>query len=477
MKNKSMKQKNFDILLDKAFLGTQLNYPNAHVSAEIIKNIINLWHSIIKAEKFALVRREVIDMENFFSRERNGMTLRGELLQYLLEIKDYAYLMTGIFNAVYDGAQMKAKGEPQDSQKWQAVATISWYLNSIFTDEERGYLRLLNINEGRGYDVCPSEDELSFIKEISEKVDKISITFGIKGSDLAECLDTYVKSLDIQILNVSNTAKEVLKNSDEFGLMESFSGTLLEGRIQVAANRGYPSYPSRAQQDAVGSAVKDKYHFINIVADGVGGSYEGAKASKYLVDTLIEWFNKLDDKQLDDSDLLCDLLNDEVGDIHKDILKNIDDGQTTFVLALTVNDKTIIANVGDSTAYAYDEGSDTLELLSTMDSETSGLSYDDARFNLHNFYITASVGGIFEVHFRIIDNYGQRIILSSDGVTDIVSEEKFKSYFKNDADVQTIVEDALNPEEEPRRVKDEDNISAIVVDLPGEVLNKGRGVK
>ena len=76
-------------------------------------------------------------------------------------------------------------------------------------------------------------------------------------------------------------------------------------------------------------------------------------------------------------------------------------------------------------------------------------------------------------HTNIIDNNGQTIILSSDGITDLASEETFKNYFRYDTSAKEMVRSAVYiPDQNPH--KTEDNVSAIKIKLPnGNVKRRG----
>ncbi|MBR2708491.1 MAG: protein phosphatase 2C domain-containing protein [Bacilli bacterium] len=281
---------------------------------------------------------------------------------------------------------------------------------------------------------------------------------------------------DIEIEDITKTCYSVLSNIDGFVLRDSYSGTLLDGKIDLATDRGYRSSTDYPQQDAVGSLVYDDNHFINIVADGVGGTDKGHAASLEFVHEVLSWYRKLPTETLDDIDKMSFYLNNEIKAVNRKIFdKYKGDAQTTYVIALTVGDKTIISNVGDSTAYTYDEETDTLIELTTLDSESYGMSYDEARYNPDNNIVTEDIGYSYKLtpHVNIIDNNGQTIILSSDGITDLASEETFKSYFRNNASASEMVHNAVyNPDEAPYKM--EDNVSAIKIELPnGSVKRRG----
>ena len=109
---------------------------------------------------------------------------------------------------------------------------------------------------------------------------------------------------------------------------------------------------------------------------------------------------------------------------------------------------------------------------STEDSYSYNMSYEEARHNPTNNMITSAIGDIIIepnehfTHFNIVNNNIGKIILSSDGVTDLISERRFKDYFINDKLADYIVKDAVfYPSIDENIIKTADNVSAIVVEL------------
>jgi len=269
---------------------------------------------------------------------------------------------------------------------------------------------------------------------------------------------------------------EIKTNIKDNKLLDEFSGKLLGGKIQIASNRGYPFNKKKKQQDAVGSAVINENIFLNIVADGVGGSENGEFASRYVVEEMIKWFIEIEKDKFNDLENITNLLIKEIYGIGFDIYMLSEyDALTTFVLALTTQNQTIIANEGDSTVYSFNEKENKLQRLSTIDSWSGNLSYDEVRNHPFNNILTAYLGDRkgFTPNINVIDNEGQRLILSTDGVTDLVSEQRFISYFLNKYGAKEIVQDVLFNPEIDNVTKKEDNISAIVVDFSkSKVLKK-----
>ena len=301
---------------------------------------------------------------------------------------------------------------------------------------------------------------------------------------VANVVNTYMEHIDIKkafdfpsinVIEKSKSLSTVLTNSDNLVLRNSFSGSLLNGKITVASHVGYKSRIKKEQQDAVLSVAKSDDCYLNIVADGAGGSINAQNASKAIVDSFKKWFNMLSENELKNMDnkTKMSMISNEIDIINDYIKRKYPKSYSTFVLALTTGDQTIIANIGDSTAYIYDEENDKLIEVTTLDSLSEGLSYDEARYNPDNNVITQAVGdGYSKIHFKVLNNIGERLILSSDGVTDLVTENTFKSYFRNKTSAASIVNNSVNnPDRSPGITKTEDNVSAIVIDLPNKSLN------
>ena len=286
----------------------------------------------------------------------------------------------------------------------------------------------------------------------------------------------YYEFDSIEIIDVTKSGLKVLINNDVKSIKNSYSGILLNGDITLASDRGYIDNPNKPQQDSVLSNYKSEDCFINVVADGAGGSFFGEKASSFITNELNNWFNSisLEEFLMLGKDEIIKRLNKKIIEINNHLVDTYKGrSYSTVVIALTIGDYTIIENVGDSTAYSYDSDSDELILLSEIDSHTKYLKYEDARHNELNNLITRAIGSdIIEdesyIHVNIIPNAIGKIILSSDGVTDLISEERFKGFFKEDIDASSIVSDAvLNPsiDDVIKEIKVSDNVSAIVIDL------------
>ena len=302
--------------------------------------------------------------------------------------------------------------------------------------------------------------------------------------NIEELLNIYINNINIRnifnydsirITDFTKTGASILTNNDELSITNSFSGELLNGRISLSSDRGYINRPSKPQQDSVLSIVKSEDCFLNVIADGAGGGYKAEIASMTVTNRLKDWFNNISVDQLKniDTNSLKSILNNLLIKVNNDLVNEYR-GKTysTVVFSLTIGDKTLIGNIGDSTAYAYDKRRDKLIELTTLDSYSYNMSYEEARHNPTNNMITSAIGDIIIepnehfTHFNIVNNNIGKIILSSDGVTDLISERRFKDYFINDKLADYIVKDAVfYPSIDENIIKTADNVSAIVVEL------------
>ncbi|MBR3198403.1 MAG: protein phosphatase 2C domain-containing protein [Bacilli bacterium] len=511
-------------LLDKAIIGYKLNHPKENIEEEITSIIIDEIQSIINGIRkendiiFSLIQ------DNFFSGKiRNEINKKTSLN---IEIKDilktiyenyisnlddidffnfskkYAIFRKG--NQVYiishinvnelkyiDNIQKIRDNKDLKINFYEIFSKGNYKIDDIEIEVDfKGDIKVESENVIYGEINNPNHlKETKNVKylmykltpiiiKILEKEDQASINViqdidnDLIEKSIKELMKMYIKKIDVtEVLKdndfiIPKSTYRLLTNIKSFKLMDDFHGNLLEGKIKLATNRGYQTRPEKPQQDAVLSIVKNENCYLNMIADGAGGSEKGEKASKLLTEEIKNWFEVLPDEILNDTEIIIELLKQKITQIDSLIYKKYKGSCTTLVLAFTIKDITIIANIGDSTAYTYEN--DELICLTTLDSESSGMDYEDARFNPLNNVITAAVGAGFNdpLHINIIQNKGQRIILSSDGITDLICERRFKLYFINGDNPKQMINDALSKKDTEYLEKTEDNISVITIELP-----------
>lgn len=168
-----------------------------------------------------------------------------------------------------------------------------------------------------------------------------------------------------------------------------------------------------------------------MVADGVGGSYNGGKASSYMAKRILSWFESLDKKYFDNIEELSKKLNLELNKINTEIAKKGDGRATTFVCGIIGNSKSLITSVGDSRAYVTKDNE--LFQISRDDSLVqdyfdNGLidAKDDMRFHINSNFITQCLGMEGEIYPNsyILKNKFDSLILVSDGISDCLSDSQ-----------------------------------------------------
>ena len=223
----------------------------------------------------------------------------------------------------------------------------------------------------------------------------------------------------------------------------------------------------QTNEDAVNFAShpKDNDLKIFVVADGTSDSIYGAQAAQYLTEELLQWFRGLEIAYINTPQTLKSIFWGKMRDINKSLLEMYGgNGSTTLVCAIVGKNETMIANSGDSRGYIIQNG--ILKQL-TADhlvwfkyNNPDSIDKDDIRFMKGNSYISRCIGGNirdFHPDALVIDNSDyDSLLLFTDGITDIVSDERIKFIYDHNlpSDVLLeIVNEAINST--PELISDE----------------------
>lgn len=181
-----------------------------------------------------------------------------------------------------------------------------------------------------------------------------------------------------------------------------------------------------------------------IVADGMGGyekgEYASSKATTIIKDVIFEnismlKFDKIDDEHI--KSIIYDSIKIANNIIFED--SNAAIMGTTVVLALIIQDKLFVANVGDSRTYMM--SNDNFVQITKDNSYVQKLLEDgfinetEARTHKDRNRITRAVGfeEEVEVDFYIREiQANDRLILCSDGLTTMVTDDTIKEVLKED---------------------------------------------
>lgn len=216
------------------------------------------------------------------------------------------------------------------------------------------------------------------------------------------------------------------------------------------------------------------------VADGMGGHEAGEIASEITVNTLAE---------LAPSHLDAEGLTAAVEAANYNVMKAPRQGigrdgmGTTLTAAMLEGERLLIAQVGDSRAYLLHKGH--LQQITRDHSlmadliETGQITPEEARVHPNRSVITRAIGS--DIHMRpdiyeLNVDAGDRILLCSDGLSSMISNNAIESIMRRQSDAQHCADELVTAALENGGA---DNVTVVVADVPGfsEVREKKRAHK
>mgnify|MGYP005806815981 FL=1 len=218
------------------------------------------------------------------------------------------------------------------------------------------------------------------------------------------------------------------------------------------------------------SRIKNLY----IVADGMGGHKAGEVASSYSVKLFTEYINSRSDEELKPENIL-DTMVEGVSVCNAGLFKKSHEAEkfegmgTTFTCAVIEKDVLYIVHVGDSRAYVLRNGSLTqltrdhsfvMEML-----KQGRITLEEAEKHPNRNVITRAVGSEKTVLAdTVIEKLskGDMILLCSDGLSNMVSDDKILSILSGGNNINDILNTLI---ETANSMGGTDNISAVIIDM------------
>ena len=216
------------------------------------------------------------------------------------------------------------------------------------------------------------------------------------------------------------------------------------------------------------------------VADGMGGHEAGEIASEITVNMLAE---------LAPSHLDAEGLTAAVEAANYNVMKAPRQGigrdgmGTTLTAAMLEGERLLIAQVGDSRAYLLHKGH--LQQITRDHSlmadliEAGQITPEEARIHPNRSVITRAIGS--DIHMRpdiyeLNVDAGDRILLCSDGLSSMISNNAIESIMRRQSDAQHCADELVTAALENGGA---DNVTVVVADVPGfsEVREKKRAHK
>ena len=227
-------------------------------------------------------------------------------------------------------------------------------------------------------------------------------------------------------------------------------------------------------EDTVSIIKNNTDQTIALIADGMGGHEQGEVASQFVATKIKEKFEPTNYFKPEDGEkFVRDLIiqtNRELYDYSSQNTSEKNMG-TTLVLAAFFDEMIFIFNIGDSRAYGlkrYEIRQITNDhTFVNMLVESGEITKDEAKTHPQKNIVTKALGTNRLIQpdvFRLKNHLYNYILLTSDGVTDVLDDESIqKIVFESDNKAEAVVKRA-------EELESKDNISALVIDLKaGEV--------
>ena len=204
---------------------------------------------------------------------------------------------------------------------------------------------------------------------------------------------------------------------------------------------------------------------LYFVADGMGGHKAGDKASSYAVKRFVELAKK-ETKELPFlvMERLLNEVNEEVYSLSCKEEQYAGMG-TTFVAATVVDRTAYIMNVGDSRLYYFDENIHQVTMDHSLVEElvrAGEIDRAESRNHPQKNIITKAVGVADDVQpdFFIVDMKEESsLLLCSDGLTNMVDDEKLEEILSGDGTEEEMAEKCI---EEALFYGGLDNIAVVI---------------
>lgn len=210
---------------------------------------------------------------------------------------------------------------------------------------------------------------------------------------------------------------------------------------------------------------------LYVVADGMGGCQSGDFASHFATDYVVGAIRE-DEINVKPEDILYNAIigADRALYARTSQEEDLRGAGTTLVVATIMGDQLIVANVGDSRLYLYTDQlyQVTQDHSRVMEMVRSGeISLEEAREHIDRNTITRAIGyhGLPDF-FRVTVQPGMRILLCTDGLTNMVSDAELAQHLQSETDGGVLCDKLIDRANENGG---DDNITVMLIEINEEV--------
>lgn len=235
------------------------------------------------------------------------------------------------------------------------------------------------------------------------------------------------------------------------------------------------SHPGRVREKNEDRWTADAKHGIYVVADGMGGHFAGELAARTVVETLPQLLReRLRGTGGISSAKAEECVRDAVAELSNTLHEQargepgLDGMGATVVAVLVQENQALIVHMGDSRAYLYRQGlfeqltrdHSVVQLL--VDNEE--IAPEEAGGHPAHGQITRYVGMDGEPlpETRVVELWdGDRLLLCTDGVTDMLGDEELRLVFQETSDAEAICQRLV---EAANAAGGRDNVTIVVLE-------------
>ena len=206
---------------------------------------------------------------------------------------------------------------------------------------------------------------------------------------------------------------------------------------------------------------------IFIVADGMGGHKAGDMASSFAVETFINMVEASDEKNQ------ITLIDETIKTVNEKLIQKAKESEdyegmgTTLVVATIIGNVLHVANVGDSRLYVVNEELQQITRDHSLVEEMVAIGEierKDARTHEQKNIITRAIGGsglVMADFFSVDLKPKDRILMCSDGLTNMIEDEEIGQIVKKNNNVEDAAVELLKT---ANNNGGKDNISIIIIE-------------